>query len=112
MAVQLFQISQPISTLSISGVTIAWDLSVKQTSSIILTTNAALSNPTNALAGNYYTLIVIQDNTGSRTLTFGTNYKWANGTVPVLSTIANSIDVLTFIYNGTYMLGCFQKGFV
>ena len=55
------------------------------------------------VAGGHYTLIVIQDGTGSRVLTYGTAYKFAGGTAPTLSTAANSIDILTFVSDGTSM---------
>jgi hypothetical protein len=70
-----------------------------------------LSNPSNLQAGASYTLIVKQDATGSRTLAYGTSYKWPGGTAPTLSTAANAIDVLTFISDGTNMYGVAQKGF-
>lgn len=94
-----------------SGATIAWDVRAKQSAILTLGTNATLSNPTNMVAGTTYMLVVIQDGTGSRTLGYGTAYKWPGGAAPVLSTAAGSRDVLTFIYDGTYMLGVAQKAF-
>jgi hypothetical protein len=43
-----------------------------------------------------FTLILTQDGTGSRTVTWPTGTKWAGGTAPVLSTGASKVDVLTF----------------
>ena len=91
--------------------TITWDLNVATAASITLGGNRALSNPTNIVDGGTYTLIVTQDSTGSRTLSYGTSYKWAGGSPPVLSTAAGAVDVLTFIANGSNMLGVASKAF-
>ena len=80
-----------------SGAAIAWDLDLNQVATVVLDQNAALANPANARNGGTYIVIVKQDATGSRTLTFGTSYKFPGGTAPVLSTAANAVDVLTFI---------------
>jgi hypothetical protein len=91
--------------------TIAWDVGSNQCASVTLGGNRTLSNPSNMQAGSTYILRVAQDVTGSRTLAFGSNYKWPSGAAPSLSTVSNSVDVLTFYCDGTYMLGVIQKGF-
>jgi hypothetical protein len=93
------------------GASISWDVSANQASIVTLGGNRTLSNPTNMQAGASYTLIVKQDGTGSRTLAYGTAYKWPSGTAPVLTTTANATDILTFISDGTNMFGVAQKGF-
>jgi hypothetical protein len=46
--------------------------------------------------------VIVQDATGSRTVTWPANVKWPNGgTAPTLSTAANSIDIVAFLYNST-----------
>ena len=40
--------------------------------------------------------MVTQDATGTRLLSFGTEYKFAGGTAPVLSTTASAVDYLTY----------------
>ncbi len=98
------------STLT-DGASISWNLDSNQAAIVTLGGNRTLSNPTNLQAGASYTLIVKQDGTGSRTLSYGTAYKWPAGTAPVLSTAAASVDILTFISDGTNMFGVAQKGF-
>ena len=39
---------------------------------------------------------MIQDGTGSRTLAFGSNYKFPNGTAITISTSTSSVDLLVF----------------
>jgi hypothetical protein len=57
----------------------------------------------NTVAGTYYTLRVIQDATGSRTLTLPSGSKVIGGGAGAitLSTAAASVDLITFYYDGT-----------
>jgi lysophospholipase L1-like esterase len=100
MAVQLFQISSAIKTLTYAS-SINWDASNPDIS-ITLTGNATLNNPTNLIVGATYTLYLYQDSVGNRTLSFGSIF---NGFSPVLSTSANAVDIFTFKYDGTYLYG-------
>ncbi len=93
------------------GATINWDLRYEQVATVTLAGNRTLANPTNARSGGTYILIVKQDATGSRTLSFGINYAFPGGTAPTLSTEASAVDVLTFIYDGSKMLGVGQLDF-
>ena len=69
---------------------------------------------TNLSSGQTVTIIIVQDGTGSRTATFGTDtstaVKFAGGT-PTLSTAANAIDVVTIYNDGTNFLGNIAKAF-
>jgi hypothetical protein len=87
------------------GANIAWNLNTGQTATVVLGGNRTLDNPTNMKDGASYALLVKQDATGGRTLTYGTAYKWPGGTPPTLSTGANAVDLLTFYSDGTNMYG-------
>jgi hypothetical protein len=69
---------------------------------------------TNLSSGQTVTIIIVQDATGTRTGTFGTDtstaVKFAGGT-PTLSTAANAIDVVTIYNDGTNFLGNIAKAF-
>ena len=52
-----------------------------------------MTNPTVGQTGYIY---VIQDGTGSRTLTYPTQWKYSGGTAPTLTTDANAVDVLVY----------------
>ena len=93
------------------GASIAWDLESNQVCSVTLAGNRTLANPTNQKDGATYILTVKQDATGSRTLAYGSNYKWEGGTAPTLSTGANAVDILTFVSDGTSMLGVIAQDF-
>lgn len=51
------------------------------------------------------TLMLIQDTVGSRTVTWPGTIKWAGGSAPVLSTAANSVDIVSFFYDGVNYYG-------
>ena len=84
---------------------ISWNLDSAQFTSVTLAGNRTLNDPTNMRNGGSYLLIVKQDAMGSRTLAYGSAYKWPGGNVPVLTTTANAIDILTFVSDGTSMYG-------
>jgi hypothetical protein len=73
-----------------------------------LTGNITLSAFGTPLAGQSLTLILVQDGTGSRTLT--STMKWSGGT-KTLSTAASSIDIVTIYYDGTNYYASLAKGF-
>lgn len=63
--------------------------------------NRTLTNPLNARTGDKWTVEITQDATGSRLLSFGTLYKAAGGSLPVLSTGAGKLDILQCEYDGS-----------
>ena len=93
-----------------SGETIAWDMDSGDIAKLTLGVNATLSNPTN-LKDTTYIIKITQDGTGSRTLAYGTAYKWAGGTAPTLSTDADAVDIITFVSDGTNMYGSILNDF-
>lgn len=78
------------------GATITPDFSVGNNFSVTLTGNATLANPTNLAAGQSGNIVITQDSTGSRTLAYGSNWKFPSGTAPTLTTTANAVDVLAY----------------
>lgn len=90
---------------------IAWNLSLGAMATVTLADNRALANPTNLVNGASYILIIKQDATGSKTLSFGSTYKFSGGTDPTLSTGANAVDVIAFISDGTSLYGSFLGNF-
>ena len=93
--------------------TIAWDLSSNQVAKVILGGNRTLGNPTFSKAGGVYVLFVTQDATGSRTLGYGSNYRWSNANLaPTLTTIPNRTDILTFVSFDGKMYGSAVSNFI
>jgi hypothetical protein len=60
-----------------------------------LTANITLANPINARPGQTGVIKLVQDGSGSRTLTLGGNFKTAGG-APTLSTAINTVDFLSY----------------
>jgi len=95
----------------VDGANISWDLDAEQTATVTLTGNRILDNPTNLKAGGTYILRVVQDGVGTRTLTYGSAYKFSGGAAPTLSTGIGAVDLLTFYSDGTNMNGTFVGDF-
>jgi hypothetical protein len=83
------------------GATITWDVGSSPVAKVTLGGNRTLSAPTNSVAGQFISLTVIQDGTGSRTLTFNSAYEFTADTAPTLTTTASKADIFVFKYNGT-----------
>lgn len=79
---------------------------------IVLTGNVTGTPTFTAPTGaSRLTLRVKQDGTGSRTIAaWPSGVRWPGGTAPTLSTAANKIDYITFIYDGTNYDGMFGAG--
>ena len=63
--------------------------------------NRTLAAPTNAVAGQTGNIYVIQDGTGSRTLSYNTAYQFVSAAVPTLSTGAGDVDMLIYSARST-----------
>tara|TARA_R110002167_G_scaffold157643_1_gene352667 strand:+ start:663 stop:1067 length:405 start_codon:yes stop_codon:yes gene_type:complete len=77
--------------------TITPDLNASNNFSVTLAGNRTLANPTNITAGQSGSIFVTQDGTGSRTLAYGSYFKFAAGTAPTLSTAAASVDRIDYV---------------
>ena len=93
------------------GTNISVNASLSNAFRVTLGGNRTLGNPTNLVAGFTYTFRIIQDATGSRTLAYGSAYKFPRGTAPTLSTAANAIDYLSCSSDGTNLYCVFTPGF-
>jgi hypothetical protein len=77
--------------------TVAVDASLGNYFSVTLGGNRTLGNPSNLVAGQGGSIIITQDGTGSRTLAYSSNWKFAGGTAPVLTTTAAAVDRLDYL---------------
>jgi len=83
------------------------DFSLADHQIVSLTGNATLANPSSTeTAGQSGSLFIEQDGTGSRTLAYGSNFKWAGGTAPTLSTAANAVDRIDYIVRSLGVIHC------
>lgn len=108
----LFTAQQNFSAAALTdAASISWNLNTQQVASVTLGGNRTLANPANLVNGGSYALIVKQDATGGRTLTYGSAFKWLGGATPALSTSPNATDVLVFISDGVNLYGVANLGF-
>ena len=84
--------------------TVAWDVGTSPVAKVTITDNRTLGAGTNAQTGQFVSLLVIQDGTGSRTLSFNAAYEFKDDTAPTLSTTAAKGDLFVFRYNGAKFL--------
>jgi hypothetical protein len=92
-----------ISALGNQSGTITLDMATANNWSLTLNANSTntLANPSNLTAGQSGCIYITQDGTGSRTLAYGSNWDFAGGTAPTLSTAANAVDVLVYAVRTT-----------
>ena len=84
--------------------TVAWDASTQDVCKLTLGGNRTLAAPTNNTTGQFISILVIQDGTGSRTLTWNAVFEFASDTAPTLTTTASKGDVSVLRYNGSKWL--------
>ena len=105
--------TSPLATLDVSGAmysrlvtatssAIAWGLGNVHT--ITLTSSPTLTF-SGGQAGGEYTLIVNQDGTGGREITWPGSVKWSGDIEPTLTSTASSTDVIRFVYDGSSYIG-------
>ena len=84
--------------------TVTWDASTQDVCKLTLGGNRTLAAASNGTTGQFISILVIQDGTGSRTLTWNAVYEFAADTAPTLTTTASKGDVFVFRYNGSKWL--------
>ena len=92
---------------------VALDFSQFQNFVLTFTGNVTFTNPTTEAVGQSGFIICIQDGTGSRTLSIGTDYETVGGAGITLSTDANTVDMIPYVVQSAsnILLGNVQKAF-
>ncbi|NBT50984.1 MAG: hypothetical protein EBT12_05425, partial [Marivivens sp.] len=106
-AAQTFTAGQrgEITTLT-DGANISVDLADSNNYVVTLAGNRTLDNPSNITAGQSGSIFIVQDGTGSRTLSFGSYYDFAGGTAPTLSTTASAVDRIDYVVRSSTSIHC------
>jgi len=88
------------------GSTVAWDVIASPVAKLTMAGNRTISAPsgTTPAAGQFVSLLLIQDGSGSRTITWNAVYEFTGDTAPTLTTTASKGDLFTFRYNGSKWL--------
>lgn len=92
----------PYSANSSTAITIALTNGTFQI--ITLTGNATITMPT-AVSGKSFIMLLKQDATGSRTVTWST-VAWPGGTAPTITSTASKQDIYSFFSDGSKWYGC------
>jgi len=92
---------------------ITLDFNAYQNFVLTFTGNVTLDNPTTESVGQSGFIVIIQDGTGSRTLSLGTDYETAGSGGITLSTAASARDIIPYAVSasGSIILGAVQKAF-
>ena len=85
---------------------IVWNVINSPVARVTLTANRAMAAPTGTgiAAGQFISLLVIQDAGGTNELTWNAVYEFAADTAPTLTATGNLGDLFTFRYNGAKWL--------
>ena len=89
------------------------DFDANQNFVLTLTGNVTLANPSTEKVGQSGFIAFIQDGTGSRTLTLGTDYESAGGSGITLTTTASATDLVPYVIiaSNRVLLGTPQLAF-
>jgi len=89
------------------------DFSTNQNFVLTLTGNVTLDNPTTETTGQSGFIVFIQDATGGRTVSLGTDYETAGAAGLTLSTAASTTDIVPYVVaaSGRILLGTPQLAF-
>ena len=89
------------------------DFDANQNFVLTLTGNVTLANPTTESVGQSGFIVFIQDGTGGRTVSLGTDYETANGAGITLSSAASATDIVPYVVaaSGRILLGAPQLAF-
>lgn len=98
--------TERVNTVAASGAAQTLPAPTSYTVSDITLSNACTLTLPAATAGQSLTLVLRQDATGSRAVTWPAGVKWASGTAPTMTSTANAVDVYSFLcVNGVSWMG-------
>ena len=89
------------------------DFDTNQNFVLTLTGNVTLANPSTESVGQSGFIVLIQDGTGGRTVSLGTDYETAGGAGLTLSSAASTTDIVPYVVaaSGRILLGAPQLAF-
>jgi len=84
--------------------TITWNAATQEVCKVTLAGNRTMAAPTNSTSGQFISILVIQDGTGGRTISWNAVFEFTTDTAPTLTTTAAKGDIFVFRYNGAKWL--------
>jgi len=91
-------------TSLVDGATITWDAQAQPITKVTLTDNRDLAAPTNGQAGQFISLLVIQDAGGTNTLAWNAVFEFPAETAPTLTATGDLADLFVFRYHNSKWL--------
>jgi hypothetical protein len=90
--------------------TVTLDFAANQNFVLTFTGNVDLANPSTEAVGQAGVIVCIQDGTGSRTLSLGSQFKTAGDAGITLSTAANAVDIVPYFVSAadSILIGAVQ----
>lgn len=88
--------------------TIDWTVSNKQKSTLTGNCTFTFTAPPGPCS---LILKLVQDGTGSRTVTWPAAVHWSGGTAPTLTTTASKVDIISFYFDGSVYYGNYSLNF-
>ena len=98
--------SESVITALTSASSVTIDFSLSNHFSCTMGHNITFANPTTESVGQSGTIVLTQDGTGSRTASWGSQFLWAGGTAPTLSTGANAVDRIDYFVAAADKIHC------
>jgi len=80
-----------------SATSVTIDMANSNNFSCTMAHNITFANPSNDTAGQCGSIFLTQDGTGSRTASWGTDWDFAGGTAPTLTTTAAAVDRIDYV---------------
>lgn len=96
--------SSPVITTDADGATITFNMNTSGVHAVTLAGNRTLA-VSNVANPQFFIIILKQDGTGSRTVTWWSGILWVGASAPTLTTTANRYDIFSFLYDGTNYYG-------
>ena len=105
--VHLFGHSQAIVTTLSSAATVTINFSLSNHFEITMGHNVTFDNPTTESQGQSGAIVITQPGSGGPyTASWGSQFLWAGGTAPTLSTAANAVDRIDYFVAGADKIHC------
>ena len=84
--------------------TVTWNSLTQSVAKVTLGGNRTIGLASGGVSGAFISILVIQDGSGSRTVTWNAAYEFTGDTAPTLTTTASKGDLFVFRYNGAKWL--------
>ena len=104
--VKLNGYSESVVTALTSASTVTIDFSTANHFSCTMAHNITFANPSTENVGQSGTITLTQDGTGSRTGAWGTQFLWAGGTAPTLTTTASAVARIDYVVVAADKIHC------